>query len=235
MEELKSMEDEWLNYLRNLKGDIFEMIKSAIMVAASDHPQEFQNKRDMIAQTLFSCDLIKCTGDGNPPQVEKQRPMIVRIKMNKNHSVKEIDPEQKVENNNNDEVLRLKRILDDESVSESVVLESLKKLLNIRVSVKTLEATGIGISIRVLQKHGSKDVRQIAWALVKKWKGIVDEYINKESSVDSEKVKGVEEKFKAAKRKLHEAYDEADKMKRKRRIQVVQLHELTKKGFLLPK
>ncbi|KAI3827702.1 hypothetical protein L1987_01785 [Smallanthus sonchifolius] len=198
MEELKSMEDEWLNYLRNLKGDIFD--KSAIMVAASDHPREFQNKRDMIAQTLFSCDLIKCTGDGNPPQV-----------------------------------LRLKRILDDESVSESVVLESLKKLLNIRVSVKTLEATGIGRSIRVLQKHGSKDVRQIAWALVKKWKGIVDEYIKKESSVNSEKVKGVEEKFKATKRKLHEAYDEADKMKRKRRIQVVQLHELTKKGFLLPK
>ncbi|KAI3827700.1 hypothetical protein L1987_01783 [Smallanthus sonchifolius] len=147
--------------------------------------------------------------------------MIVRIKMNKNHSVKEIDPEQKVENNNNDEVLRMKRILDDESVSESVVLESLKKLLNIRVSVKTLEATGIGRSIRVLQKHGSKDVRQIAWALVKKWKGIVDEYIKKESSVDSEKVKGVEEKFKATKRKLHEAYDEADKMKRKRRIQVL--------------
>ncbi|KAI3725181.1 hypothetical protein L1987_64959 [Smallanthus sonchifolius] len=110
------------------------MIKSAIMVAASDHPQ---NKRDMIAQTLFSCDLIKCTGDGNPPQ----------------------------------------RILDDKSVSESVVLGSLKRLLNIRVSLKTLEATGIGRSVRVLQKHGSKDVRQIAWALVKKWKGVVDEYI----------------------------------------------------------
>ncbi|KAI3827699.1 hypothetical protein L1987_01782 [Smallanthus sonchifolius] len=325
------MEDDWSNYLRNSKGDIFEMIKRAIMVAASDHPQDFQNKRDMIAQTLFSCDLIKCskqsvnvggtetkdqeattvsevlrmkkilennsnesesvlldslskiqhmvksvnvlklTGVGRSvnglvhnhaskcvvkmsttlvkewrcmvdewiketekmhqekqllPTLNQQRPMIVRIKMKKDPTVKESVPEQ------NDEVLRMKRILDAESVSESVVLESLKKLLNIRMCVKTLEATGIGRSVGVLHKHGSKDVRQIAWALVKKWKGIVDEYIKKESTSLNTERKIDSEKFKATKRKLHEAYEEAEKKKRKRRIQVIQLHELTRKAFL---
>ncbi|KAI3712287.1 hypothetical protein L1987_70838 [Smallanthus sonchifolius] len=289
-----AMEDDWSNYLRNLKGDIFEMIKRAIMVAASDHPQDIQNRRDMIAQTLFSCDLLKCSGcekqsvnvggtetedeattvsevlrmkqilennineseavlmeslsnlqqmngdawikDTKKMHQEKQilptsnqkRPVNVRIKMKKD-PVKDNVPEQKVENNNNDEVLRMKRILDDESVSESVVMESLKRLQNIRMSVKTLEATGIGRSVSVLQKRGSKDVRQIAWALVKKWKGIVDDT---ERKINSEKV---EEKFKATKRKLHEAYEEAEKMRRKRIIQVIQLHELTKKVFSFPK
>ncbi|CAH1423932.1 unnamed protein product [Lactuca virosa] len=64
MEDSKSaasVKEEWRNNLRNAKNrDIFEIIKTAIVLAASNRPTEFQIRRDMIAQTLFFDDqLIK--------------------------------------------------------------------------------------------------------------------------------------------------------------------------------
>ncbi|CAI9263442.1 unnamed protein product [Lactuca saligna] len=50
---------DWSAYLRGENGDIFEIIKRAIMVAASDQPTEFQSRRHKIAQILFSNELIK--------------------------------------------------------------------------------------------------------------------------------------------------------------------------------
>lgn len=54
--------DYWREYFKTCNGDIFETIEKAIMIAASDYPKEFRIKRDCIAQTLFSCKLIKVFG-----------------------------------------------------------------------------------------------------------------------------------------------------------------------------
>ncbi|XP_052172280.1 probable mediator of RNA polymerase II transcription subunit 26a [Diospyros lotus] len=54
--------DEWRNYFRRSNFDIFDVIQYAIMVAASDSPQEFISRRDQIAQTLFSCKFVQCKG-----------------------------------------------------------------------------------------------------------------------------------------------------------------------------
>ena len=52
---LKSKEamDEWKNYIGNANVDIFDVLKNAIKVAASDHPNEFQTMRDKIAEMLY--------------------------------------------------------------------------------------------------------------------------------------------------------------------------------------
>ncbi|CAH1433417.1 unnamed protein product [Lactuca virosa] len=50
---------DWRDYLRGENGDIFEIIKRAIMVAASDQPTEFQSRRHKIALILLSDELIK--------------------------------------------------------------------------------------------------------------------------------------------------------------------------------
>ncbi|XP_057486966.1 probable mediator of RNA polymerase II transcription subunit 26b [Actinidia eriantha] len=52
--------DNWRNYFRASNSDIFDIIEHAILVAASDCPQEFRLRRDRIAETLFSCKLAKC-------------------------------------------------------------------------------------------------------------------------------------------------------------------------------
>nr|GEV99445.1 probable mediator of RNA polymerase II transcription subunit 26b [Tanacetum cinerariifolium] len=52
--------DYWREYFGS--ANIFEIIQGAIMLAAYDSPQEFKLRRDEIAQLLFSCKFIQCSG-----------------------------------------------------------------------------------------------------------------------------------------------------------------------------
>lgn len=52
--------DYWREYFGS--ANIFEILQGAIMLAAYDSPQEFKLRRDEIAQLLFSCKFIKCSG-----------------------------------------------------------------------------------------------------------------------------------------------------------------------------
>ncbi|GKC68719.1 transcription elongation factor TFIIS/CRSP70 [Tanacetum coccineum] len=125
-----------------------------------------------------------------------QRPRVVRIKRKtKNDWDKDnvvpkgpmTTPEKKVENNNGiDEVLRIKGVIEksigDESESQSTLLDSLKKLQHMDISMETLDKTGIGKTVSILKKHVSKDVSQIAKTLVKAWKDMFEEWIKKDIS-----------------------------------------------------
>ncbi|GKD48167.1 hypothetical protein Tco_1277143, partial [Tanacetum coccineum] len=52
--------DYWREYFGS--ANIFEIIQGAILLAAYDSPQEFKLRRDEIAQLLFSCKFIQCSG-----------------------------------------------------------------------------------------------------------------------------------------------------------------------------
>lgn len=54
--------DHWRDFFRSTNSDIFEVIEYAILVAASDCPQELQMRRDRIAERLFSSRLTRCIG-----------------------------------------------------------------------------------------------------------------------------------------------------------------------------
>ncbi|KAK4285172.1 hypothetical protein QN277_001906 [Acacia crassicarpa] len=52
----------WRNYFRTANTDIFNVIDHAIMVAISDHPNEFRLRRDQISERLFSWGLTRSVG-----------------------------------------------------------------------------------------------------------------------------------------------------------------------------
>ena len=54
--------DHWRDYFRSANSDIFEVIEHAILVAASDCPEQFQMRRDRIAEKLYTCRLSLCSG-----------------------------------------------------------------------------------------------------------------------------------------------------------------------------
>ena len=71
-----------------------------------------------------------------------------------------------------DEVLRIKAILEQHGAhckSESVVYESLKKLQNMGLSFKVVDAAGIGNIVSRLQHHTSKEVKRVAEIIIGSW------------------------------------------------------------------
>ncbi|KAI3517475.1 hypothetical protein L1887_16690 [Cichorium endivia] len=131
------------------------------------------------------------------------------------------------------EVLRIKKILDksaDESESESVLCDLLTKLESMGLSVKTLEATRIGKFVSPLKKHASENVRRISVTLVKGKE--VGSFKKKPANIVNGGGRDSSEKLEATKRKLGEAYLAAENMKKKPRIQVMELHEVAKQGLL---
>ncbi|KAL9232628.1 hypothetical protein vseg_007716 [Gypsophila vaccaria] len=55
--------EKWRKYFRRVKkGDIFDVIENAIMVAALDCAKEFEFRKSRIAQLLFSCRVSRCLG-----------------------------------------------------------------------------------------------------------------------------------------------------------------------------
>ncbi|KAJ9550782.1 hypothetical protein OSB04_014827 [Centaurea solstitialis] len=203
-EELKKSEaeimDEWRNNLRSItrNGDVFEFIKRAITVAAYDHPTEFLMKRDEIAQILFSSHHQENNNIGCEKKMKEDEDV-------NNHDGIIYDGDLVHENHmvattttDDDEVLRIKHILDDAKLHESdeaLVYESLSKLEEMGgMTFKTLEATKIGISVKGFQKHASMDVRQIARRLIRKWRCVADEWIEASEKTSSCVVQQEEEK-----------------------------------------
>lgn len=199
--------DYWRDYFRTSNGDLFETIEKAIIVAASDYPKEFRIRRDGIAQTLFSCKLIKCSGCdklelGFPADDEQQDDdddddhKEVNVGNNNNqvsnysYGVAEaLTDEIEEESQLFGEVMRIKEVVDNhQDESESVLYNSLRKLQLMALTVEILKATEIGKSVNVLRKHVSKDVNHIAKTLIEAWKDMVAQWV-----VDTEKATAVSE------------------------------------------
>ncbi|XP_043693715.1 probable mediator of RNA polymerase II transcription subunit 26b [Telopea speciosissima] len=65
--------DYWRKYFRSTNSDIFNVIEYAIMVAASDCPNELKKRRDGIAERLYTCKYTRCSGcDGVELAVRKE-------------------------------------------------------------------------------------------------------------------------------------------------------------------
>lgn len=79
------------------------------------------------------------------------------------------------------DVLRIKGVLDEDKdgcKSEWVVSYMLLKLGEIKVTMKVLEVTGIGMRVStIFQKHASEEIRRNAKMLVRAWQCTVDEWL----------------------------------------------------------
>ncbi|XP_073157427.1 probable mediator of RNA polymerase II transcription subunit 26b [Henckelia pumila] len=92
----------------------------------------------------------------------------------------EIDEEFKVF----DEVLRIKEILgnkDEESVE--LLFDSLRRLQLMHISLETLKVTHIGKSVKVLQKHASKDIQNLVAALMEEWRIMIDAWMKATTAI----------------------------------------------------
>lgn len=58
------------------------------------------------------------------------------------------------------------------------MLESLQSLFNMHISVEALKETDIGRQVNGLRKHSSADIRKLVKELIRKWKDLVDEWVN---------------------------------------------------------
>ncbi|XP_031107579.1 probable mediator of RNA polymerase II transcription subunit 26b [Ipomoea triloba] len=77
------------------------------------------------------------------------------------------------------EVMRIKNVLDNhgDEKCEAVVVDSLRKLQSMTLSLETLKVTDIGKSVSPLKKKESKQIKQLARALIADWKVKVDEWV----------------------------------------------------------
>ncbi|KAB5519292.1 hypothetical protein DKX38_023611 [Salix brachista] len=211
--------DYWRDYFRTASSDIFGIIDHAILVAASDCPKEFKLRRDRIAERLFSCRLIKCSGcnqvelavpghdegerddrgccskrrDGDSSGSDDDEEEEVDIDIDDggfeyegggskeskvNSSIRDNDIDNGEMNVNDqlvsnfsfgeaealtDEIEEVSQTVDE---SDSVLLESLRKLRLMALTVDTLKATEIGKVVNGLRKHGSKQIRHLARGLI---------------------------------------------------------------------
>ncbi|XP_073158061.1 probable mediator of RNA polymerase II transcription subunit 26b [Henckelia pumila] len=92
----------------------------------------------------------------------------------------EIDEEFKVF----DEVLRIKEILgnkDEEPVE--LLFDSLRRLQLMHISLETLKVTHIGKSVKVLQKHASKDIQNLVAALMEEWRIMIDAWMKATTAI----------------------------------------------------
>ncbi|TYG96623.1 hypothetical protein ES288_A11G366000v1 [Gossypium darwinii] len=82
------------------------------------------------------------------------------------------------------EVFRIKEILHNcQDEPDSVLLESLRKLQLMALTVDILEATGIGKAVNRVRKHSSKQIRHLAQTLIDGWKELVDEWVSATKAV----------------------------------------------------
>ncbi|GKC02898.1 hypothetical protein Tco_0994508 [Tanacetum coccineum] len=251
--------DEWINYLKNPNEDVFEIIKNLIKIAAIDHPNEFREKRDKLAEELFTRDMISASRvnkeDNGVAEVlmikgvleksgmhesgevvvlmsEQQTRNIVRQKLKEAQVTEKDNVQSKGPVNDNEGVAEVSRTTglvnerkrEDESKSESrsVLLESSRKPRELNRNMKL--QTG---SEKAKDQKGPVSLDQ-----QRKKAMNVEAATSKNQKVSTA---NFDEKLEAAKRKFQQGYKEEELMKKKRRVQVLEYHELTKHGILPPK
>ncbi|RRT82089.1 hypothetical protein B296_00013906 [Ensete ventricosum] len=62
MASLPGSFDYWRKFFRSADSDIFGVMEHAIVVAASDYPQEFRSRRDGLVEKFFTALLPRCLG-----------------------------------------------------------------------------------------------------------------------------------------------------------------------------
>ncbi|KAK4392535.1 putative mediator of RNA polymerase II transcription subunitb [Sesamum angolense] len=88
-----------------------------------------------------------------------------------------------------DEVLRIKAILDNrQEESCELLLDSLRRLQLMTLSVEILKDTEIGKSVNAMRKHGSKEIRNLVRTLIENWKTLVDAWVDATTAVAAAEV-----------------------------------------------
>lgn len=197
--------DHWRAFFGKAGADIWTIIEQAIILAATDYPVQFKDKRCEIAETLFARRLLQLisgatdntrlsgsviTNGSNrlePNQARENEQVTEHARRllgqevdrhhNKYFEAEALNDELEEEGLLIKEVNTIKETLMDCEQSEMVIINSLQKLSSLRISVEALKATEIGRHVNNLRKHSSKQVRMFVKQLVRSWKDLVDDWV----------------------------------------------------------
>ncbi|PIA59977.1 hypothetical protein AQUCO_00400689v1 [Aquilegia coerulea] len=204
----------WRKFFQSSNADIFEILEQAIMIAATDCPNDFKFRRDEIAEKLFTCQFTRCGGcDGlelSMPKEEQNKDVVKDNSKGHGDSVYLEEKENKGNCSTNgtsemnanqvscisyneaealtdvleeegqiiEDVFRIREILVNSiDQSSSSLLESLRRLQLMDLSMQILMTTNIGNAVSALRKHPTKEIAKLARDLVRSWKAMVTEVI----------------------------------------------------------
>ncbi|XP_057496875.1 probable mediator of RNA polymerase II transcription subunit 26c isoform X2 [Actinidia eriantha] len=183
--------DDFRMILSNSRAQVWDFIDTAITVASLDYGDELKDRRDRIVERLYASSVSgcrNCESDRNKTSMEKE---------NRHERHKERSPStpQSIRGDDDDEeedeqvygglfddeetkVIIIKERLEDLNQSEDSLVELLQTLADMDITFKALKETDIGRHVNHLRKHSSNDVRRLVKQLVRKWKDLVDEWVN---------------------------------------------------------
>lgn len=195
--------ERWRSFFNKAGADVWTIIEQAIVLAATDYPGEFKEKRCDIAETLFARRPIHRDTEATRLSASVVTNCTNRMEADEprddehgsEHAKKPVrhDAEQRRTdfcsaeplNDDSDDhasimtvVHGIKETLNDSLQSDAAVLGALRTLESLHISVDVLKATEIGKQVNNLRKHSCKDVRFLAKGLVRQWKELVDDWVN---------------------------------------------------------
>ncbi|CAL4931172.1 unnamed protein product [Urochloa decumbens] len=182
----------WRGFFSGARGSIFDAIDAAIRVAAADHPDALRARRDAIAERLYTA-LIAAPRPDAPGLPPGQPALLLPEGAGSVPSLCSSDRAEVVtddgggggapRNNSHDavvaEAFRVKAALSNaHEKSEAELLELLQRLGQLEFTVDAIMATEIGMAVKPLRKHASKQIRQLVRSLIEGWKATVNEWVN---------------------------------------------------------
>nr|CAD1829576.1 unnamed protein product [Ananas comosus var. bracteatus] len=183
--------DYWRNVFRSKERSIFEVIEMSIAVAAADRPDELVRRRDGIVKSLYSFPSV-AAANGRPEEAEQPAVDATSYCCSSGGGSQKSSSEEADELQDAlddafvllDEVLRLKKILDNKNEEdESSLFESLRCLQLMELTVSTLTETDIENSVRGVEGHGSTRVGQLARILLGGWAELRGDSLNTTEAV----------------------------------------------------
>eukprot|EP00250_Pteridium_aquilinum_P009651 c18828_g1_i1 orf=531-1838(+) len=196
--------ERWRSFFSKTGEDLWTIIEQAIVLAANDYPEEFKEKRCDIAEMLFarrphlgdpdvtrlSASVVtNCTNRMDVDELRDDEHVSIHKKEQAGHngerdhiefcSVEACDDGADDHASISTVVCNIKETLDDTMQSDEAVLHGLQRLESLHISVDVLKATEIGKQVNNLRKHTCKEIRLLAKGLVRQWKELVDDWVNR--------------------------------------------------------
>ncbi|KAI5324483.1 PREDICTED: probable mediator of RNA polymerase [Prunus dulcis] len=179
--------DDLRTILETSGVDVWTFIDTAIVVASVDYGTELKHRRDGIVERLYATTCMpprcpNCDTDGpngnQPKGVSPYTPQFVDRDDDEEEDKEGLDPYGGLFDDEQKNILEIKKQLEDPHQSEDSLVELLQSLADMEISFQELKEADIGRHVSQLRKqHPSDVVRRLAKQVVRKWKGIVDEWV----------------------------------------------------------
>lgn len=185
--------DELRAILSKSKADVWSVIDTAITMASLEFGEELKNRRDKIVEKLYfsssgSGQLCRSCGGNDVVVEDQQENNKSPLTPESNHRVKddsddeEVDPfgglfDDDEEVDEQSRILKIRDRLQDLNQGEDSLTELLQELADMDITYTALKETDIGRHVNRFRKHPSVEVRKLVKFLVRKWKEVVDEWV----------------------------------------------------------